>query len=315
MTRLMTHMRLPAAIALCLCLAGCTRSSSPPPADSPAAPLEKARMVYVPGGPFLMGSDEVDTEGRALEFGSRRPWYVDEHPRHTAYTGPFRIDLNEVTEAHYQVFIAALGNYPPPPHWSGTPKAPPDPDLPVSHVTWMDAQNYCHWRGARLPTEAEWEKAARGTDGGRYPWGDTFDPDRANVGQTGGDLTPPGHFKDSASPYGAVDMAGNVWEWVADWYEAYPGNTADSEFFGHRHKVLRGGGAGIQGGHYLLAAHTIRAAHRFFLDPRARVADAGFRCAQGLTEDGEVKDDNDQTVHGRARPAAVTHDAGNPPGM
>jgi formylglycine-generating enzyme required for sulfatase activity len=258
-------------------------------------PAPDAEAVTVPAGPFVLGSDDVDTEGRAREFGSRRPWYLDEHPRQTRELGAFRIDRTEVTEAAYQVFVRAI-RYPPPPHWTGDPPAPPRPELPVVNVNWMDAQNFCHWRGARLPSEMEWEKAARGPDGRVYPWGDAFDRERANVGQAGG-LAPAGHFAESAGPYGALDMAGNAWEWTSSWYEPYPGNTLDSPLYGHRQKVLRGGGAGEPGGHYLLEALVTRGSYRFPMDPRVKVADVGFRCVQSLGPDGRPIDDRDARLH------------------
>jgi len=282
-----------------LALAACDKAPAPPPdAPRPMAPEAEEYnrdMVTVPAGPFVLGSDEVDTEGRSQEFGSRRPWYEDEHPRQTLTQGAFRIDRTEVTEAAYARFVYAI-HYPAPPHWRGTPPAPPAADLPVTHVNWMDAQNYCHWRGARLPSELEWEKAARGPDGLTYPYGDTFDPQKANTGKDG-QVGPVGHFADSASPYGALDMAGNVWEWTSSWYLPYPNSTMQSPLFGRTRKVLRGGSAGTAGGHYLLASLTSRGSYRFFLDPRAKVDDAGFRCAQSIDGQGHPIDDRDARLH------------------
>jgi formylglycine-generating enzyme required for sulfatase activity len=263
---------------------------------APAELNNNVDMVLVPGGPFIVGSDEVDTENRAKEFGGRRVWYQDEHPAHQMTIGTFRIDRTEVSEGAYKKFIDAIG-YPPPPHWVDLPDAPERPDFPMVNTNWMDAQNYCHWRGARLPTEFEWEKAARGTDGRHYPWGKQFDRNRANTGQLG-DLAPVGHFEESASPYGALDLAGNVWEWTANWYQAYPGNTDPSEQYGRRYKVLRGGSSGGDGGHYQLEVLTNRSSYRFFLDPRMQVPDVGFRCLQRLDDDGFSVDDHDNRLHG-----------------
>jgi formylglycine-generating enzyme required for sulfatase activity len=277
--------------------AACDKADAPPPAvPSPPSPSPHAEMVPVPAGPFVLGSDDVDTENRAQEFGSRRPWYEDEHPRQVRTLGDFRIDRTEVTEGAYEVFVATVG-YAPPPDWKGLPPKPEDPALPVVNVSWMDAQNFCHWRGARLPTEFEWEKAARGPKGRVYPWGDTFERERANVGQSG-EVAAAGHFAGSASPYGALDLAGNVWEWTASWYLPYPGNTVPSPFYGHRFKVLRGGSAGAKGGHYQLEALTARSSYRFFLDPRMQVPDVGFRCVQAVGPDGRPIDDRDAKLHG-----------------
>ncbi|MDH4229040.1 MAG: formylglycine-generating enzyme family protein [Nitrospirota bacterium] len=251
-------------------------------------------MVTVPAGPFVQGSDTVDKEGLAREFGGRRPWYLDEHPRRRVELPTFRIDRTEVSEADYQKFVAAIP-YPPPPHWKDETPTPDHPDLPVTRVSWMDAQNFCHWRSARLPTEAEWEKAARGAAGWVYPWGNDFDPKRANTGQLGS-LAPAGHFAESVSPYGALDMAGNVWEWTASWYLPYPGNTTPFDDYGHRYKVVRGGSHGGQG-HYRLEELTSRASYRFYLDPREKQPDVGFRCVQRLGNDGQPVDDAEIALH------------------
>jgi formylglycine-generating enzyme required for sulfatase activity len=289
------------ALAVAACDKGGTPPAAPPEVEAPKAGASIAEapapdMVTVPAGPFVLGSDEVDTEGRSQEFGGRRPWYEDEHPRQRMTLGTFRIDRTEVTEAAYAAFVREV-HYPPPPDWTGTPAAPERPDLPVTQVNWMDAQNYCHWRGARLPSEFEWEKAARGPDGRVYPYGDTFDPERANSGKEG-EIAPVGRYAGSASPYGAVDMAGNVWEWTSSWYLPYPGSGLQSPLFGRRQKVLRGGSAGTVGGHYLLQSLTSRASYRFLLDPRAKAADAGFRCVQTLDEAGHPIDDREARLHG-----------------
>lgn len=294
----MSRLRLLMALAVAVFAGACDQASTPPEQDvrfTPTAPAGSVTldMVTVPAGPFRFGSNDVDTENRALEFGGRRPWYEDERPMQSVELPAFRIDRTEVTESQYLLFMQQV-DYPPPPEWDGN--TPSHPNRPVVNVNWMDAQNYCHWRGARLPTELEWEKAARGTGGGIYPWGNPFDRDKANVGQTG-EISEVSHFPDSASPYGAQDMAGNVWEWTSSWYLPYPGNTTPSDLYGKRHKVLKGGSAGAKGGHYLLEELTTRASYRFFLDPRTKSPDAGFRCVQSLDANGNPIDDRDAMLH------------------
>ena len=152
--------------------------------------------------------------------------------------------------------------------------------LPVSGVNWFDAKEFCQWRSARLPTESEWEKAARGADGLEYPWGNEWDPTVTNTGDDSGweeGIAPVGSYKRNKSPYGVYDMSGNVWEWVADWYAPYPDSTFQSEAFGNTNRVIRGGGGGI--GHYAIS-YFFRGATRQFSEPEMESDDVGFRCAR-----------------------------------
>jgi formylglycine-generating enzyme required for sulfatase activity len=189
------------------------------------------QMMTVPAGDFLMGSDR-DRQ--------------DERPEHRAYLNAFAIDRYEVTNAQYRRFVEAAGQAPPP-HWQNGLYVQGQEDYPVVGVSWPEADAYCRWAGKRLPTEAEWEKACRGTDGRTYPWGDTWDPRRLNVDLTrhvpstaGAEvfswqdawallgagpasngqprLQPVGSYVLGASPYGVLDASGNASEWVADWY-------------------------------------------------------------------------------------------------
>ena len=150
--------------------------------------------------------------------------------------------------------------------------------LPVTGVSWNDADAFCKWRGQRLPTEAEWEKAARGPKGLEFPWGNEWDAKRTNTGDNEeweDGVAPVGAYKDNASPYGIYDLSGNAWEWTADWYEPYAGSTYKSEDFGRKHKVIRGGGGGL--GHYAIS-YFFRGATRHYAAPDMQAEDVGFRC-------------------------------------
>lgn len=215
--------------------------------DTWTRPADGMTMVYVPAGNFQMGStdDDPDADG-------------DEKPQHEVTLDPFWIDQTEVTNAQYTRCVGA-----------GTCQSSAladdatfnGPDYPVVGVSWQDATDYCQWAGGRLPTEAEWEYAARGRpdrpiDPPIYPWGDTFDGTLANFCDAncsydskdinyndGYEFTAPvGSYPDGASWVGALDMVGNVWEWVNDWYNGYPGTTYQTDDFGTQFKVLRGGG-------------------------------------------------------------------------
>jgi len=170
-------------------------------------------VVRVPAGPFWMGRPEDDPEVNS-----------DATPMHQVYLPTFYIGKYEVTNAQYEKFVQAEG-YLPPVHWKRKTTAPPgSANLPVTYVSQPAAADYAHWRGGRLCSEAEWEKAARGTDKRIYPYGDTYDPSLANIDYLKEGLTPVGSFPGGASPYGALDMMGNVYEWTSTHYGPYPGN-------------------------------------------------------------------------------------------
>jgi formylglycine-generating enzyme required for sulfatase activity len=189
-------------------------------------------MVCVPAGEFLMGSTDDDPYAED-----------DEKPQHAVYLDAFWIDKYEVTNAQYRACVKAGACEEPRPCDIDDYNAP---EQPVVCVSWDDAQDYAAWAGGRLPTEAEWEKAARGTDGRIYPWGNSPpDCNKANYGDCAGKTLPVGSHPDGASPYGALDMAGNVWEWVADWYDPdyysqSPGRSPQGPESGD-FRVLRGG--------------------------------------------------------------------------
>ena len=152
--------------------------------------------------------------------------------------------------------------------------------LPVSYVSWNQATAYCKWAGLRLPTEQEWEKASRGADGQEFPWGNEWRLHMSNTGseqwETG--VAPVESYPTDKSPYGIYDLAGNVSEWVQDWYKAYPGSDYKSEAFGEKFKVARGAGWSGGTGHYALQLFQ-RGAYRSNLPPDQKFDDVGFRCA------------------------------------
>lgn len=193
-------------------------------------------MAYIPAGWFEMGSREGD--GRVgMSIG------VDEIPRHRVYVGAFYMDRYEVTNAQFLDFLIKTNNPYRPSHWDEKRSfLKGEENHPVVDVDWMDANDYCKWAGKRLPSEAEWEKAARGTDGRIWPWGNEYSTQKANTLDSGRGWTAAvGSFPGDVSPYGVYDMAGNVREWVDGWYGAYPGNTVSYTHYAGPYRVLRGG--------------------------------------------------------------------------
>ena len=231
-----------------------------------AAPFLDRSMVLVPAGEFTMGSVGGDP---------------DEQPVHKVYVGAFFMDKHQLTVGSYARFLDAT-HHDSPPEWTVMNK-PANQTRPVANVDWAEADAYCKWAGKRLPTEAEWEKAARGTDGRTYPWGNE-PPTRfhANAGKevwgNHSALAPVGTLEGGKSPYGVYDMAGNVWEWVSDWYDQeYYQLSPPQNPSGPRkgsHKVVRGGSWGSGG------ILDLRSADRETHLPSFRGFGTGFRCAK-----------------------------------
>ncbi len=223
-----------------------------------------APMMLVPAGEFTMGSEEGDD---------------DEQPVHRVYLDSFYLDTFEVTNERFAKFVAAIGSEPP---WgfAGAETPVRYADHPVRWVTWLEATGYCLWAGKRLPTEAEWEKAARGLDGRLYPWGhDSPTPVHAVFGLKEGAETvaPIGDRDKGASPYGVHDLAGNLYEWVSDWYDdAYYTATP----MVNPHGPTEGTAKGQRGGSYINSPYRLRATFRTKGDPAEQDPHVGFRCAQ-----------------------------------
>jgi formylglycine-generating enzyme required for sulfatase activity len=228
-------------------------------------------MCSIPAGPFMMGCN------KAVDTGC----FTMEGPYHRVTVSAFKIDKYEVTAEDYKACVTAGGCTP-----TNTGSAYNYDRLggenhPINGVDWNQAKAYCAWAGKRLPTEAEWEKAARGTDGRRYPWGNnSLDCDHAVMStkvcsNTG--TAPVGSKSLGASPYGALDMSGNVWEWVEDWYHStYTGAPSDGSAWvtpTGTSRVLRGGSWGIGPTGFL------RVSARYDNDPTLRNCPVGFRCA------------------------------------
>jgi len=237
-------------------------------------------MVYIPAGEFIMGTDRGFMEEFSREYGVRKgKFFEDAEPAKKIFLKAFYIDKYEVTNREYKKFIDATG-YPPPPTWRGNMYPEGKGDHPVTNVTWFDAHAYCKWAGKRLPTEAEWEKAARGPDGNIYPWGNKYGSEKANLNNI--EITAPvGSYKEDRSYYGVYDMAGNVTEWVDDWYQPYPWSKARNKDFGKRYKVLRGGSGGSLG-HYNLTRIFATTFFRQYGNPYEAADDGGFRCARSV---------------------------------
>lgn len=262
---------------------------------------ESSPMVLIPEGPFLRGSPA----------GQGDP---DEQPQRTIHLGAFYLDRYEVTNRQYQAFLKTT-NHRVPEHccdpsynlWKDTEIAPALLNHPVVNVDWFDAQSYCQWADKRLPTEAEWEKAAKGSEGRVFPWGNNWEPTRANGvsywagrdfatpeeakawwGDAGAEISqtkgiqgiltmPVTALEQSATPTGLMHMAGNVWEWIADWYDPnYYATSPDRSPKGPEtgeYKVLRGGA-------WLNHRHLLRTTARDGSRPTMRNHGTGFRCAR-----------------------------------
>ena len=238
------------------------------PSAPPSGANDEAELVLIPAGEFTMGhKDSYDTL-----------------PVRRLNLPAFFIDKYEVTNKRYKRYIDATGYKVP---WSQDPavaayawnwQARMYPqgkgDDPVVLVSWEDAKAFCTWAGKSLPTEAQWEKAARGANGKPYPWGDTWEVGKANTSESGVKQTAPvGSFKGDVSEYGVYDLAGNVSEWVEEWFAPYPGNPMTSYEERNKYKVLRGGSWDY--------AHSIaNGYHRQYATPQSQMTAIGFRCVK-----------------------------------
>ncbi|MDA0998918.1 MAG: SUMF1/EgtB/PvdO family nonheme iron enzyme [bacterium] len=263
-------------------LAGCVS-----PAREAPHPLtrrtgnDNSAMVFVPAGTFLRGAKK-GTLAKGME---------DVAPGRMIVLDAFYIDKFEVTHLAYARFLAATGRAAPKWEpgdirwggdwsrfsWRSHRPEPGTSDLPVTLVTWFEAEAYCAWAGKRLPTEAEWEKAARGESGRLYPWGEVASASRANLGKRFSGPLPVGSFPEGRSVYGAMDMAGNAAEWVADYYgERYYESSPEQNPKG----PPSGNARVIRGGYWGQPLASGRGDHRWQGPPGGRHGGVGFRCTR-----------------------------------
>jgi len=230
---------------------------------------EPNQMVLIPAGKYTRGTN------------NRLP---DEGPQYIAETKAFWVDIYEVTNLQYKQFIDAT-NRKSPSNFRNRTYPEGKVDHPVVFVSWYDAHDYCEWAGKRLPTDIEWEKAARGTGDDRdYPWGDTFDVTKVNSPvrwkslHLEGDTMPVGSLEGGKSPYGLYDMSGNAWEWTDSWYTQYPGNKWPSENYGEMYKVLKGGSWWDCS--YYQCGVSAPVFNRSYFKQSVKNSSFGFRCAK-----------------------------------
>lgn len=242
-------------------------------------PADKNKeMLLIEGADVKIGLDEKRFTGKAGFNAS-----VDELPLHTVTLKPYYIDITEVTVREYEKFLkennrAFPGDPKFPDVYPWTKDNPPPDDLldhPVIYVSWYDANKFCEWKNKRLPTETEWEYAAKGKTGNIYPWGDKYNAALLNSQDSKFSGTKPvKSFPKDISPFGIYDMAGNVSEWTSSWYNAYPGSGLKRNNFGEKLKVIRGGAWVLPGEYYARTTNRTQATK-----PAKKHRGIGFRCA------------------------------------
>ncbi len=250
-------------------------------------PIDGKVMVQVPSGEFRMGTSAQQGAELAKKLALQTSFFGSEAPQQTLSLPEFYLDQTPVTNAEYKKFLDANPGQSAPFlaaaiaqsfNWDKTARTfPPSRDqYPAVLVTWQQANAYCKWVGGRLPTEAEWEKAARGTDGRIYPWGNEWDVSKANTAESRReDATSVGQFPTGASPYGALDMVGNVWQWTNSLDKPYPYEPNDG-----REDPKVGGLRITRGGSWLFGAGVDRIATRNRFEATDASLSIGFRCAQ-----------------------------------
>jgi formylglycine-generating enzyme required for sulfatase activity len=263
MKRVLILLAVPCVLALAVHVVPSGRAVAEPPGSIP----EFSGMVYIPPGEFIMGSTLEDLTELADQ---------DEFPQRRVWLDGYYIDVHEVTNAQYKVFVDSTGIEPPYLWENGNYPIGHD-GYPVVDISWDEAAAYARFVGKRLPTEAEWEKAARGTDGRTYPWGNDYNAQLVN----GEGLQPVMSIPGNRSPFGVYDMAGNAAEWVENWYAPYPRRedqvipkevtTRKQDYPEEKFKVYRGGG-------FTTFGRYLRCANREREKPDRKWRYIGFRC-------------------------------------
>ena len=250
--------------------------------DQPSFSSESPEdMVLIPAGNFIMGTDNPQAPS-------------NERPARQVYLDAFYIDKYEVTKAQYEEFMLE-GAYQKGQFWTeqgwkfitknqievpfgmGTRYITPASNQPAVGISWYEADAYARWAGKRLPTETEWEKAARGTDGNNYPWGEEMDFTRVFY-LFGRDPAPVGSYPTGASPFGVFDMAGNAWEWCADWYDEFLDKSNSDPSHGNDNRTMKV----LRGGSWMSGAGEMRSTYRDANKPDYRNTTVGFRCVRDV---------------------------------
>jgi formylglycine-generating enzyme required for sulfatase activity len=269
-----------------------------------------SEILLIPAGEFLMGSTETDISNW-LKTHSKEDatWFEEEKPQHKVILDNYYIAKNLVTVAQYQMFCQETGMQMP-----SVPKWGWHDNHPIVNVSWNEASAYAKWAGGSLPTEAQWEKAARGTDGRIFPWGNTWDSSKCSngIGKQQGTIFPVGSYPTGASPYGVLDMAGNISQWCSDWYgEKYYKNSPTKNPAGPATgdgRAMRGGGANTWSGNYI---GLFRTSFRGECLPDFRYYCYGFRCVYLLPELPEIK--TEKPVANNDQPPLSTNPSTNNP--
>jgi len=213
-------------------------------------------MAYIPEGNFTMGSDKG---------------FNNEKPERKVFVKAFYIDKYEVTNEQYKKFIDST-KYQAPKNWANNTYPAGKEKYPVVNVSYLDAEKYAQWAKKRLPTEEEWEKAARGTDGRKYPWGNVWEKEKSNCYDFLGNnsLKPVGSFETGVSPYNCHDMSGNAWEWTDTWYKMV---SQENNKLNEKYKIIKGGS-------WLKSNLLARCSVKEALPPNDTYGDVGFRCVK-----------------------------------